>query len=188
MNDEAVERALRSYPGIPLPAIEEFLEALGYVNQVLHFVPGPGEKRARLVAVFWDAGDEAYYDDGMTHGAAHYSVYVAYMKHPVMIPLLWDAVHTFGDSDNPPRNKLVLDRQNGRGYVVPVESVNFILTCQWPDPQQYSIEELEALEKHLAEMAQPRNRLPDLNRLLRQGRAARRNLVAALDSVAKGGM
>lgn len=131
--------------GHPLPAIEEFLDALGYNGS------------ARFVAVYWEvAGDEASYDDGQVSlCGANWGAFLAYMDHPRIRPWLGDRRWALGSSDEEATHWLCLDRAKSEGYMFTVRAARILLKSQWPlwipDPTVISGEELLESMRSLAD-------------------------------------
>ena len=140
---------------LPIPVPPQLEEALGY------------EGDARWVAFYWTpAGDEAMYDDGQCSGDGDWMGYLAYVDHPaVAIHLLRPCPACLGrgttnDLENEPcdfcdgagllplnlgssdfeaDHWLVIDRQERRAYVAPVDVAASFLRQQWPELPQPSL-------------------------------------------------
>lgn len=118
---------------VRLPAIEEVLNAFGYTTNA-YVADRPRD--ARYVALYWEpAGDEARFDDGMLSANGRWPAYLAYVRHPRMMMILGDHVvwRQLGNSNEFASHYLVLDRQTGRGGVLPIEEARIILRAQWVD-------------------------------------------------------
>ena len=121
--------------GTKLPAIEEFLEAVGYpVN----------DSSARYVAVYWGGGDEAYYEDGGRGGTGEWQAYLMYVEHPRIHAWLGSLRYTLGNSDEEATNWLVFDRATSEGRVLPVKEARKLLKEQWVpiEPVVMTVEQL----------------------------------------------
>ena len=100
---------------VPVPPMLE--RAVGYGGQ------------ARFVALYWGAGDEAYFNDGRSSGTGHPHGYLAFVRHPaVALPL---AGHDLGSSDGEAAEWLVVDRRSRRAFVAPVAEARRFLRDQW---------------------------------------------------------
>lgn len=122
MNDKTrIEEKLREFrpmPGFACPA--EFWPALGYGGS------------ARYVGIWWEqCGDEASYSDGMqSFVGADWPAYLALMDHNFAEG---DAAHwLLGASDSPATEKLVIDRETERAWLVPVDEAAEVLRLQFP--------------------------------------------------------
>jgi hypothetical protein len=105
----------------------------------------PGD--ARFFALYWGAGDEAYFSDGRTSATGNPHGYLAFIRHPaVALPL---AGHDLGSSDDEATEWLVIDRQSRRAYVAPVAEARRFLREQWQEsrvvPAVLSQEDFAAL-------------------------------------------
>lgn len=84
---------------------------------------------ARLVAFFFDAGDEAYYADGRITTCGEWDAYDLYVNHPLVAPRLRG--YDLGSSEAPPVHYLLLDRQARTLSVAPVALAQRLLHEQW---------------------------------------------------------
>jgi hypothetical protein len=100
----------------PLPPM--LLEAVGYGGD------------AGLVALYFGAGDEAYWDDGRGSATGDLHAYLAYVRHPAVAPHL--AGYDLGSSDGPAEHWLLIDRRAGTVAVAPVAEARRLLRGQWP--------------------------------------------------------
>jgi len=103
----------------PLPvAVPPMLEAsIGYTG------------KARLVAFFFDAGDEAYYSDGHITACGEWDAYELFINHPLVAPSLRG--YDLGSSEAPPAYYLLLDRQARALSAAPVALAQRLLREQW---------------------------------------------------------
>lgn len=108
------ERAVTSLPVAVPPMLEQ---AIGYTGD------------ARLVAFFFDAGDEAYYADGHMTTCGEWDAYGLFIGHPMVTPHL--RRYHLGSSEEPPTHYLLLDRQTRTLSVAPVALVQRLLHEQW---------------------------------------------------------
>jgi hypothetical protein len=88
------------------------------------------EREARYVALYWGAGDEAYYDDGRFSGTGEWNGYLTFVRHPAIEPAL--RPYHLGDSETEARHWLILDREARTLYVAPLRQANRFLQEQWP--------------------------------------------------------
>lgn len=104
---------------IPLPVVvPPMLEvAIGYLGD------------ARLVAFFFDAGDEAYYADGRITTCGEWDAYELYVNHPLVAPYLRG--YDLGSSESPPIHCLLLDRHARTLSISPVALAQRLLREQW---------------------------------------------------------
>jgi hypothetical protein len=104
------------------PAIEEYLDALGY----------PVERDVRYVASFFGWGDEANYSDGQIAATGEWTAWLLYVDHPRVLPWLGSHRYHLGSSDDEATHYLVVDRQRGEGVVMTVRAARLLLRSQWP--------------------------------------------------------
>ena len=91
---------------LPLPCPPMLAEAVGY------------QGTSRFVAFAWSpAGDEPIYDDGYSSGTGEWTAYLAFVRHPVVRPLLADV--QLGSSDREASHWLLADLADGRLYLGP---------------------------------------------------------------------
>lgn len=107
---------------LPVPVPPMLEAAIGY------------EGEARLVAFFFDAGDEAYYADGRTTTCGEWDAYELYVNHPLVAPHLRG--YDLGSSEEPPIHYLLLDREARSLSVAPVALAQRLLREQWCVPEQ----------------------------------------------------
>jgi hypothetical protein len=109
-----------------LPAIPDVFErALGYSGD------------ARYLLVYWEpAGDELMWDDGQRATCGEWQSYLLFIHHPRIAPALH--TYTFGGSDAPARDGLVLDRQERVLYAGPIREARRLVQDQHsPRPSQH---------------------------------------------------
>lgn len=87
------------------------------------------EGDARLVAFFFDAGDEAYYSDGHTTTCGEWDAYELYVNHPLVAPHVRG--YDLGSSEESPTHYLLLDREARTLSVAPVAEAQRLLREQW---------------------------------------------------------
>ncbi len=84
---------------------------------------------ARLVAFFFDVGDEAYVADGHITFTGEWDTYELFVNHPLVAPYLCG--YDLGSSEEPPVHYLLLDRQTRTLSVAPVDLAQRLLRRQW---------------------------------------------------------
>lgn len=92
---------------------------------------------ARLVAFFFDAGDEAYYSDGHVTACGEWDAYELFVNHPMIAPHLRG--YDLGSSEAPPAHYLLLDCESRTLSVAPVALAQRLLREQWgaPEPSEH---------------------------------------------------
>lgn len=143
---------------LPLPCPPMLAEAVGY------------QGASQFVAFAWSpAGDEAFYDDGYASRTGERTAYLAFVRHPVVRPLLADA--QLGSSDQEPSHWLLADLTEGRLYLGPRPEVRrFLRTANAPTTPPATATE-----------SAPAERLEDLLEELRTGVFAERFEEVVLD-------
>ncbi len=103
----------------PLPVVvPPMLEAaMGYADD------------ARLVAFFFDVGDEAYVADGYITFIGEWDAYELFVNHPLVAPHLRS--YDLGSSEESPTHYLLLDRQARTLSIAPVALAQRLLREQW---------------------------------------------------------
>jgi hypothetical protein len=146
---------------VPLPCPPMLAEAIGYRGA------------SRFVAFAWSpAGDEAIYDDGYASGTGEWTAYLAFVRHPVVRPLLADV--QLGSSDREASHWLLADLAEGRLYLGLRPVVRrFLRAANAP-----------ATSPPTATQSAPAERLEDLLEELRTGVFAERFEEVALDEAA----
>lgn len=87
------------------------------------------EGDARLVAFFFDSGDEAYFADGRMTACGEWDAYELFINHPLVAGTLRG--YDLGSSEAPPVHYLLLDREARALSVAPVSLAQQILREQW---------------------------------------------------------
>lgn len=127
-----------------LAAVGEFLKALTY------------EGKARYVAVFWGAGDEAYYTDGMITAMGYWPAYLAYVEHPhnaqmIMRLEMMKPGASLGHSDDEATHCLMIDRDTSTGCLIPLAAADEFLKAQWPPMPELTPEQIEKFLEHFGQ-------------------------------------
>lgn len=135
---------------IPLPLpVPPLLESyLGYPGGLIR----PEQELARHVAFYWvPGGDEGAFHDGrISQVKINNNVYLAFVRHRAVAPHL--RPYNLGASDTEADHWLVLDREERKLYVAPVETAYLFLVQQWglplhePPLEVASIDDLQQLE------------------------------------------
>lgn len=106
---------------------------------------------ARFIALYWGAGDEAYYNDGRISATGHPHAYLCYVRHPAVALEL--AGVNLGSTDDEADSWLVIDRRDRKAFVAPVAEARRFLREQWHEspavPAVLSQEEFAALFDNL---------------------------------------
>ena len=103
----------------PVPPMLE--QALGYDH----------EHPTTWVSFWWEpAGDELLYDDGRRSGTGEWHPWLRYIHHRAVAPHLIG--RHLGNSDEPARERLVLDRRARRLYAAPAREAAATCFAQWP--------------------------------------------------------
>jgi hypothetical protein len=110
---------------IVLPCIPEFLTAIGYPMEKY-----PG---CNLVAVFWGAGDEAYYSNGMITATGEYEAYLLYLDNFYVITQIQEDKLLLGSSEEPASHYLLIDIAAARGRIIPDVAARAALMGQWEE-------------------------------------------------------
>jgi hypothetical protein len=159
---------------LPIPPM--LLDALGYRGE------------ARFVAVYFGAGDECYYSDGVVTATGHDPhAYLSFVRHPACCLAL--APFQLGNSDFEAEAFLILDRQENRAYVAPVAEARRFLREQWNEspatgPVVLSAEEIEAVMDRIRQEldARPLPTPEQVMAALQEQHRLHRELVAWLDA------
>lgn len=95
-------------------------QALGYDHEI----------DSRLVAFYWTpSGDELMYDDGQRAGDGEWHAWLLFVHHRAVAPHLIG--RQLGNSDEPAREWLILDRRARRVYIAPAAQARAHLHEQW---------------------------------------------------------
>jgi hypothetical protein len=159
---------------VPLPPM--LLGAVGYGGD------------AGLVALYFGAGDEAYWDDGRGSATGDPHAYLAYVRHAAVAPHL--AGYDLGSSDGPAEHWLLIDRQSGTVAVAPVAEARRLLRGQWPaDDAPLTAKQIEAAAKLLRQAlaGRPTPTAEQVWAALQEQRRLHSDLVEWLDSAAPPG-
>lgn len=152
---------LREYPSVPgfvCPA--EFWPAFGY------------HRSGRYVAIWWERyGDEASWEDGreMLVGA-YWPEYLNLINRN--FPKGHEARRMLGGSDMEATHRLVIDRETGAAWLVPLEATYGLLEAQWPSGESGTVivggitETKKALKKRLNRMVEDMARYDERSALL----------------------
>jgi hypothetical protein len=89
---------------------------------------------ARLVAFFFDTGDEAYFADGHVTTCGEWDAYDLFVNHPMVAHPLRG--YDLGSSEEPPAHYLLLDREARTLSVAPVAEAQRLLREQWRASEQ----------------------------------------------------
>jgi hypothetical protein len=110
---------------LELPAIPELLAAMGY----------PMEKypEVRKVAIFWGAGDEAYWDNGRYSADGEWEAYLRFFDFYPITMTFREERYLLGSSDGMETHYLVLDLTDQTGILLPTEEARKVLREQWGD-------------------------------------------------------
>jgi hypothetical protein len=102
---------------LPISVPPIFEQAIGYFGD------------ARLIALFFDVGDEAYVADGSITSDGEWDAYELFLNHPLVAPHL-RGTH-LGSFEEPPTHYLLLDREKRTLSVAPVVEAQRLLREQW---------------------------------------------------------
>jgi hypothetical protein len=139
---------------------------------------------ARWVALHWEpCGDESFYDDGRSSGTGSPWAYLAFVRHPVVAPVI--APYDLGSSDSEARECLVLDRGEKVLYVVPIRSARQFLVQQHPPPPELTAVHLaDVLDEFSREWQERRLEVSaaDITQAMREENQAIEAIVRFLDA------
>jgi hypothetical protein len=132
---------------------------------------------ARFVRFFWEpCGDEVLYDDGRRSGTGDPYAFLAYRKHPAVLPLL--RPDNLGSSDH----CLLFDQEQGAAFVCPTARGRALVRDQHPEPEPptpYEAEEaLRDFETAWREVEVPRE---EIARAMKERHEAVTRMIARLD-------
>lgn len=154
-------------PVLPCPVPPMLEAAIGY------------EGDARLVAFFFDVGDEAYAADGRVTTCGEWDAYRLYITHPLVAPHLCG--YHLGSSEESPASYLLLDRQARTLSVAPVAEAQRLLSEQWggcEQPEPLLVVNEQEWEQLVEELIAQRPRFTSAQ--LREHWQAHRHLVEQL--------
>lgn len=121
---------------------------------------------------FYLALEKVTYNDGASSDTGDTGLFLAFKRHPLIEPSLWDA--HMGSADEEARHWSVVDRQHQVLYLAASEDARRLLATQWPRytaPLEYTPEELKRLLTDLEEAASPPDWAERLAEALRESRA-----------------
>jgi hypothetical protein len=101
---------------------------------------------AQFVSFQWTPyGDETHDSDGRVQATGNWQVFLAFIHHPAVSPLLSD--YDLGSSDSEAKHVLILDQKQLTLYIAPVKEAEKFLSEQWPKepPIRMSQEEYAVL-------------------------------------------
>ena len=158
---------------VPVPPMLE--QAVGYHGD------------ARFFAIYWGAGDEAYFNDGRTSATGHPHGYLCYIRHPAVGPELSRV--NMGSSDYEAESWIVIDRRHRRAYVASVLEARRFLREQWNEtaaavPAVLSQEEFAAVFEKLRQdfESRPMPTAAEIMAAMREQQKLEAEMVAWLDA------
>lgn len=159
---------------IPVTLPQSFEDALGY----------PGG--FRWVAFFWEpCGDEAMYDDGFSSADCNWWGFLAFTRHPQVVP--WLSPYDLGSSDSEARHWLLCDTESREVYVGEKVLVRDFLSSEVKkyvpeQPQvEYSLEGITELLSSMEEIQQvPAPSMAEIQEKMQRSQAAIDEMVAEL--------
>lgn len=129
---------------------------------------------ARYIALWWEiGGDEAMVSDGRVTYTSSWEAYLLFVRR-------WGHVlgeYQLGSSDEVARDRLIIDRQNRKAFVLPCREANTLLYEQWPQSEPVRLTE-EQWKELVQQIEAEMGRTPSAEEFLAQWNKSRATLAA----------